>query len=303
MFDRSRVRWSMLLAGWVTAGWLVCAPVEAATLIADDFEYFPAGSGVHVLSPPVGTGKPLDRVWDNVVYWHSSDAIQIICDGTAASGNCFFAEHFLPGRQAATELRDRANREPGKWIAPSEELWVRHYVRLPKGWQWPASFGGIKLGRLRTAESCQSGRPCIETYWGPFHGDPTRIRWTYAYTPDGTNWCCQSNLLAGSLPGEFAVDRWYCLELHVRQNTRVDPADGLMEMYIDGKLVASNPSADTRGAGGPGTFAWTMVNISDNFVGAEGGAAATTTTPAIHFDAVVFSTTRSACTPAGQATP
>jgi hypothetical protein len=76
-----------------------------------------------------------------------------------------------------------------------------------------------------------------------------------------------------------------------------------MEMYIDGKLVASNPSADTRGSGGPGTFAWTMVNISDNFVGAEGGAAATDTTPAIHFDGVVFSTTRSGCTTAGQATP
>jgi hypothetical protein len=46
-----------------------------------------------------------------------------------------------------------------------------------------------------------------------------------------------------------------------------------------------------------------MVNISDNFVGAEGGAAATDTTPAIHFDGVVFSTTRSGCTTAGQATP
>ena len=121
--------------------------------------------------------------------------------------------------------------------------------------------------------------------------------WTYAYTADGTTWCCQSNLLSAGWPDRFAVDRWYCLELHVRQNTSTNPANGLMEMYIDGERVGLNSAADTRGAGGPGTFAWTVVNVSDNFVGAEGGSAATDRTPALHFDGVVFSTTRSGCAP------
>lgn len=288
-------------AFWGTCTWagvLWLSTASAATIVSDDFEYFPPGSGVHAVSPPTGTQAPLDRVWDNVVYWHASDAIQIICDGTAATGNCFLVEHFLPARQAAAELRDHADRAPTIWSPPSEELWVRHYVRLPRSWRWPSSFNGMKFGRLRIAESCPPGRPCVETYWGFMHGDPTKLQWTYGYTSDGVTWCCQSNLLSASWPDRFAVDRWYCVELHVRQNTRVNPPNGLMELYIDGELAAWNPAADTRGASGPGSFAWSMVNIADNFVGAESNAAATEQTPAIHFDGVVFSTTRSGCAPA-----
>lgn len=284
----------VLLLGLGIAGFLYAGPAWAEVLVADDFEYFAANSGIHTVSPPVGTGAPLNRVWDNVVYWHKFDAIQIICDGTAASGDCYLKENFIPSGQAASELRDHANSPPTVWTPPSEEAWIRHFVRWPSGWEWPR-FSGLKLGRLRLAPTCVAGGPCVETTWGPMHGDPSRIWWTYAYTNHGSPWCCKSNLISGWLPGGFQTNRWYCVELHIVQNTRVSPPNGVLEIYIDGALVASNRTADTRGDSGPGTFAWTLFNITDNFVGYTRGAAATEKTPSIHFDGVVFSTTRTGC--------
>ena len=269
--------------------------IEAQILLSDDFEYFRANTGIHSVSPPGGTGVPLSDVWDNVVYWHSSDAIQIVCDGSAASGHCFLVENFESGRQAASELRENAGKAPTTWTPPSEEVWIRHFVRWPTGWEWPRSFYGLKLGRLRTAWSCQPGQPCGESIWGPMHDDPSRIWLTYGYTQDGETWCCKTNLISGKWPGGFKTDRWYCLEVHLRQNTQIAPPNGVMEIYVDGGLVASNYTADTRGSSGPGTFAWSIFNITDNFAGPPHGAAATEKTPSVHFDGVVFSTSRVSC--------
>src|SRR5262249_44966839 len=218
---------------------------------------------------------------------------EIVCDGTAASGDCYLSENFQPGVQGASELRDHADREPTRWTPPSEELWIRHFVRWPKDWQWPARYGGIKLGRLRVADSCQRGSPCIQSYWGPIiHDDPSKIRWTYAYTLDGGRMCCPRNEVIAPLPGGFQTDRWYCLELHIRQNTKTTPPDGLMEIFIDGQRVAANGSVDTRGNSGPGTFAWNLVNITDNFVGPTGGsAAAADLAPALHFAGLILAST------------
>ena len=106
------------------------------------------------------------------------------------------------------------------------------------------------------------------------------------------------------LPGGFQTGRWYCIELHVRQNIRATPPDGLMEIYIDGDRQAANAAVDTRGSAGPGQFAWRLFNIADNFVGTAGGsAAATERTPAVHFDGVVLATSRPGCPPAGSARP
>lgn len=221
---------------------------EAEILLQDDFEYFPPNSGVHSVSPPAvpwGTTAPLNTVWDNVRYWHKSHAIRIICNGTAASGHCFLSESFVPGHEGGSELRTHAEQAPTVWNPPSEEVWIRHFVRWPDGWQWPREFSSLKLGRLRLEDSCRRGEPCIESYWGLRHGDPDHIQWVYAHTADGNRW--SGDQVAGRWPRGFQTGRWYCLELHVRQNTRVDPANGIMELYVDGQLVASNRSVNTRG--------------------------------------------------------
>lgn len=36
---------------------------------------------------------------------------------------------------------------------------------------------------------------------------------------------------------DFDVDHWYCIEIHSKLNSDADTADGLVEMWIDGKLV------------------------------------------------------------------
>jgi hypothetical protein len=296
------------LAALIGAGLLVAvaaAPGRAGAqvLLQDDFEYFPAGSGVHVVGPASAGRPPLGAVWDNVRMAHP-DALHVVCDGTAASGECYVSENFLPGRPGSAELRDRADHEPSRWPAPSEELWIRHFVRWPKGWTWPR-FVGLKLGRLRIRESCGQGGsegPCVETYWGLMHGDPSRIQWAYGYAEPGQRWA-GTTVVSGSWPGGFRTDRWYCLELHVRQNTTAVPPDGLLEIYVDGERVAARQGVSTRGRSGPGTFAWTIVNVADNFVGDAGRGAATERTPAVHFDGVVVATERASCPGAGGRRP
>lgn len=36
---------------------------------------------------------------------------------------------------------------------------------------------------------------------------------------------------------DFELDRWYCIEIHSKLNSDADTADGLVEMWIDGRLV------------------------------------------------------------------
>jgi len=130
------------------------------------------------------------------------------------------------------------------------------------------------------------------------HDDPSRLKWTYTFTQDGATWCCASNHVSALWPRGFQTNRWYCLEWHLRQNTWVIPPNGTMEMYIDGVLVGANYAVNTRGTSGPGTFAWTMFNITDNFAGIggpDGNAATTEKTPSVHFDGVVLATHRPAC--------
>ncbi|MGH7644472.1 MAG: hypothetical protein ACREMR_02700 [Gemmatimonadales bacterium] len=270
------------------------AGATAEVLIEDDFEYFPANSGSHAVSPPSGSGAPLNRVWDQPIWWHKSDALRIVCDGTAASGHCYLSENFLSGVQGASELRDHADREPTRWKAPSDEAWIRHFVRWPEGWEWPGHAIHLKLGRLRIADNCRGG-PCMQSFWG-LASDPNILRWGYDFTLDGRTHCCPTNEVRGRLPGGFQPGRWYCLELYIRHNTRERPADGVMEIYVDGTRIGENRSVNTRGASGPGTFDWRVVTLADNFVGRlRDGAAATERTPAVHFDGFVFATTRPGC--------
>jgi hypothetical protein len=115
-------------------------------------------------------------------------------------------------------------------IEPSQELWVRFYVRFPQGFKWRASRNGdpnwLKFLRFR-------GPGLNITY-----GTKTDVMFTFHYeylafysTGDGDTWGTRQGPDSwGSLfPGKVADGRWIALEVHIKSGN-----PGILEMWVDG---------------------------------------------------------------------
>lgn len=78
----------------------------------------------------------------------------------------------------------------------------------------------------------KDGLAFADKVWVEFAKDTRSRSNDQAYSYDDIE-----NGIKGDGEFDFDLDRWYCIEIHSKLNSDEDTADGLVEMWIDGKLV------------------------------------------------------------------
>lgn len=222
---------------------------DPRVLFADNFDTWQANSA----KPPSGT-------WDAVRNSKRPDQRQTLVvpgklevSGKEMPGanvlmlSCWHGSPNTAGlrRHLGNYLNDREGKGPGY-----EEVYVRYYQKFDASYKpernHGANLGGRDLnqpdrwsvGMANTRDVASHGyffsglQPYDDSraglmYWGfySYHMDkPTP--WGDDYKPTGTE------------RKKIEVDRWYCLERHMKLNA-VNPlkADGVEELWVDGELV------------------------------------------------------------------
>lgn len=140
-----------------------------------------------------------------------------------------------------------------KWFQPTEQVFVRFYVRFDPGCDYVHHFvtlrankglrGGDKWSGFGGAGERPAGDERFSTAlepWGNWARWPAPGKWNfYSYwhemksAPDGKYW--GNSFLPETQPG-IEKDRWMCAEFMLKQNTPGQP-DGEQAFWIDGRLL------------------------------------------------------------------
>ena len=140
-----------------------------------------------------------------------------------------------------------------KWFQPTEQVFVRFYVRFDPGCDYVHHFvtlrankglrGGDKWSGFGGAGERPAGDERFSTAlepWGNWARWPAPGKWNfYSYwhemksSPDGKYW--GNSFLPEPQPG-IEKDRWMCAEFMLKQNTPGQP-DGEQAFWIDGRLL------------------------------------------------------------------
>lgn len=150
-------------------------------------------------------------------------------------------------------------------FTPSEEVYVRYYLRLSEGWKWSGVDWHPHLTHFMTTENSEFHGPAashLTLYIEPVNG---RLR---LGATDIQNEKMPHGLTQGPLKGGyngklydsreilFKDDKWHCIEAYFRLNT-IDQAndsansDGIIKGWFDGKLVTDRTDVILRSADFP----------------------------------------------------
>ena len=159
------------------------------------------------------------------------------------------------GAQLGSDLRYRFRQHQG---AEPDEIYFRYYLRLSRSWAG-AVEGGKLPGLAGTYGQAgwggrgwdgQKGWSLRGAYGLPTdaaHPLPAHVLLgTYAYHGGSGSTYGEVLPWAGSAAaGVVALDRWWCIEQHVKLNTPGRP-DGVLEVWIDGRPVLARTDLRLR---------------------------------------------------------
>jgi len=154
---------------------------------------------------------------------------------------------------------------------PYSELWVRWYMKFPKGFKWnPMQYHKIlffNVGKLGAF------------YVGWAGGDD--FRFSPFYGGGGDLYCPQKNCGWNTVMGGSGADgQWHYYETHVKAET--NGANGVAEQWIDGKKIISYNNVNF----GFATPGWTFIDIAANHNSPANGGCVP-----VDFDDIAISTT------------
>lgn len=176
--------------------------------------------------------------------WYDGDKFRVVANAFAGSGCIEY------------EWRDGATAAGGsstvrRQFAPTDEVYVRYYLRLSKDWGWSGKNFHPHLTHFLTTENEKFMGPAathLTLYIEPVAG---KLR---LGTQDIQNKDAPHGLTQGPLKGGyngmiyeskevlFKDDNWHCIEAYFKLNTldvKADRprADGVVRGWFDGKLV------------------------------------------------------------------
>ena len=142
---------------------------------------------------------------------------------------------------------------------PQKELWIRWYMRYEEGFKW-SYLNYDKWLYIHTnvkgcdviPEFCWSNGIVVGVQGG---GDAYQIYndsrgWQYVY-------------------GTESDGSWFCVEIHIKMDT--NGSDGVGELWLDGKLVASNYAVNYSSNNSTAQQGWTWFLVGSNQKSANNG--------------------------------
>jgi hypothetical protein len=185
--------------------------------------------------------------------WYDGDRFRIVGDARAGKG-CLEYEWVDPKSAVSGSTPAR------RLMEPSDEVFIRFYLRLSKGWGWSGRNYHPHLAHFLTTENRQYAGPAathLTVYIEPVDG---RLRLA---AQDIENKDAPHGLTRGPLRGGyngtfydskervFTDDRWHCVEAQFKLNTldlKNDRPnrDGIVRAWFDGELVVEQTDVVLR---------------------------------------------------------
>jgi hypothetical protein len=184
--------------------------------------------------------------------WYDGKEVRIVPDGK--TGSCIEyewtdASGTVTGSSAKRHL-----------FESTDEIFIRYYLRLSKGWGWSGRNYHPHLTHFMTTENTKWHGPAashLTLYIEPVNGK-LRLAAQDIQNKDTPHGLTQGPLRGGyngqmfDSPGElFTDDAWHCIEAQFKLNT-LDPkadkpnADGIVRGWFDGKLVIEHTDVILR---------------------------------------------------------
>lgn len=192
-------------------------------------------------------GKLTDRGWYDGGPW------RIVGDAFAGKG-CMEYEWIdsRHGTLGSTPVRHL--------FEPTEEIYLRYYIKLSKGWGWSGRDWHPHMTHFLTTENAVAAGPAathLTTYTEPVNGK-LRLGLQDIQNRDTRHGLTQGPIRGGfngklydSKDVLFNDDKWHCVESYFKLNT-LDTAkdrpnaDGVIRGWFDGKLVVEQTAVVMR---------------------------------------------------------
>ncbi|GEP42854.1 hypothetical protein [Brevifollis gellanilyticus] len=184
--------------------------------------------------------------------WYDDSAIRIVPEGK--SGSCIEYEWTGPDARVSGSSAMRHGFEP------TEEIFIRYYLRLSKGWGWSGRTYHPHLTHFMTTENGKWWGPAashLTLYIEPV-GGRLRLAAQDIQNKDAPHGLTQGPIKGGyngkfydSADAVFTDDAWHCIEAQFRLNSldlKSDKsnADGVVRGWFDGKLVIEHTNVILR---------------------------------------------------------
>lgn len=176
--------------------------------------------------------------------WYDGDKFRIV-GGAAAGKGCIEFEWVDVKSQVSGSSPNR------RLFEPTDEIYIRYYLRLSKGWGWSGQNFHPHLTHFMTTENAKFAGPAashLTLYIEPVNGK-LRLAAQDIQNKDAPHGLTQGPLKGGyngmlydSKEKLFVDDQWHCVEAQFKLNTldmaKDKPnADGIIRGWFDGKLV------------------------------------------------------------------
>lgn len=227
--------------------------------------------GAPIFSSDLETGT-LNQIFYDV---NSYDGVQVSLSTEVARSGSRAIKITYPNDEAGVELKPAA-------FAPTKSLFVRKYEYYAPGWEgsWPV---GLKTSRYFTRPDYTTGNEGA----GYAYMSEKLIWQTYGGSPDDTyarglcmaifNQDIEATYPAGTVFGNglpyIRTGHWYKLETFMVLNSAVDAADGVLQAWVDDRLVLDRHDVVWRSSarGVPNGAGWQSMWFGGNYSGAVFG--------------------------------
>jgi hypothetical protein len=233
--------------------------------------YASGASAAQIFSNNLESGA-LDQIFYDV---NSYDGVQVALSTDVAHSGSRSIKITYPNDEAGVELKPAA-------FPATKSLFVRKYEYFAPGWEgnWPV---GLKTSRYFTRPDFSTGadgsayaymseKLIWETYDGSSTDQFARGLCMAVYNQDIEATYPASTLFGNNLP-YIRTGHWYKMETWVVLNSAVDAADGVMQVWIDDKLVLDRKNIVWRSSsrGVPNGTGWQSMWFGGNYSGAVFG--------------------------------
>ncbi len=203
------------------------------------------------------------------------DGVQVALSTDVAHSGSHSVKITYPNDEAGVELKPPA-------FPATKSLFIRKYEYFASGWEgnWPV---GLKTSRYFTrpdygtgadgsAYAYMSEKLIWETYSGSSSDQYARGLCMAIYNQDIEATYPSSTLFGNNLP-YIRTGHWYKMETWIVLNSAVDVADGIMQVWIDDKLVLDrkNVAWKSSSRGVPNGTGWQSMWFGGNYSGAVFG--------------------------------
>lgn len=184
--------------------------------------------------------------------WYDGKEVRIVPNGKI--GSCIEYEWTDAG---GTVTGSSAKRH---LFEPTDDIFIRYYLRLSKGWGWSGRSYHPHLTHFMTTENSKWHGPAashLTLYIEPVNGK-LRLAAQDIQNKDAAHGLTQGPLKGGyngqmfdSVDRLFTDDAWHCVEAQFKLNTldlKADKpnADGIVRGWFDGKLVIEHTNVILR---------------------------------------------------------